>query len=361
MKGKRLLVLIGVICLALIIAVIPFVGCAKEAPAPAPTPTPTPTPAPTPTPTPAPPEVIELDWVSFLPGTFEEVTALQELFVDRVNERAKGELVIKYRGGPEVFPPDDIGSAVQSGVVDMGVVYVGAYEPVVPGVGGAMLTQLTLDEERQPGGAYDYLLEMHKKVGLYYLGRGHHTGKGFFYCWLREKRVEKPEDLVGLIIGGTTAARPAVLAWGATHTPIALAESYSAMERGVVDAITAQPPASWRDFSNYEVSKYVIDYGYYACTVAVFMNLDSFNQLPKHLQNLLTETFIEAEKDIMIRAAKGQDEAMAFMVDNGLIEPIKFSPADAKWYLEAAYEGAWDYQQERFPEVTPKLRELLTK
>lgn len=334
MIAKRLLLLMASVCLVLILAV--SFAYAQKKP-------------------------IELGWVSFLPATFTETKAVREYFVNRVNERAKGELFIKWRGGPETFTPGDIGPAVQKGVADIGMVFVGAYEPIVAGVGGAMLTQLTLDEERRPGGAYDYLLGMHKKAGLYYLGRGFHTGTGFFYCWLREKRVEKPEDFVGLSIGGTTAARPAVLAWGATYTPIALAESYSAMERGVVDAITAQPPSSWKEFSNYEVSKYVIDHGYYACTVAVFMNLKSYNRLPKHLQNLLTETYIEAEKDIMRRAAKIQDDAKRFMVDKGLIEPIKFSPANAKWYLEAAYNGAWDYQQKRFPKVTPRLRELLTK
>lgn len=55
MKGKRLLTLFGVICLALIVAVMPFVGaCAEEAP-----PTPAPTPTPTPTPTPPTPPVVE--------------------------------------------------------------------------------------------------------------------------------------------------------------------------------------------------------------------------------------------------------------------------------------------------------------
>lgn len=334
MIAKRLFLLMASVCLVLILAA--SFASAQEKP-------------------------IELGWVSFLPATFNEPTAVREHFVNKVNERAKGELVIKWRGGPEVFGAGDIGPAVQKGVADIGMVFVGAYEPIVGGVGGAMLTQLTLDEERRPGGAYDYLLGMHKKAGLYYLGRGFHTGTGFFYCWLRNKRVEKREDLARLRIGSTAAGRPAAVAWGATWVNVATPENYTAMERGVVDAINSHPPSTWKSQRNYEVSKYVIDHPYYACTLSLFMNLDSFNRLPKHLQNLLMETFIEAEKDIMKRAAKIQDDAKRFMVDKGLIEPIKFSPANAKWYLEAAYNGAWDYQQKRFPKVTPILRELLTK
>lgn len=349
-------ILLGTLALLLAIS-LGLISCAKPAPSPAPAPTPEPAPAPAPEPE----KPIELDWVSFLPKNFVEPVNVQKHFVDKVNERAKGKLVINFRGGPETFGAFDIPKAVQSGVVDMGMVFVGAVEPVVPGVGATMLTELNLEEERQPGGAYDYVLELYKDNGLYYLGRGFHTGKGFFYTWLREKRVDERGDFAGLSIGGTTAAQPAVKAWGATYTPIPLDESYSAMERGVVDAITAQPPASWKDFKNYEVSKYVIDHAIYAATPMVFMNLDSFNSLPKDLQDIITGTFVEAEKEISKAAAQIMEDAMAWMVANGHIEPIKLSPEDTKWYLDAAYEGAWQHQQENFPEVTPKLKELYSK
>jgi len=33
----------------------------------------------------------------------------------------------------------------------------------------------------------------------------------------------------------------------------------------------------------------------------------------------------------------------------------------ADWFVKTAYSAAWDYQQKRFPDVTPRLKELLTK
>jgi TRAP-type C4-dicarboxylate transport system substrate-binding protein len=305
-------------------------------------------------------KAIKLNWVSFLPKTQPETAGFQKIFVDRVNERAKGELVIHFRGGPETFSALDIPKATQKGLVDIGMVFVGAVEPVVPGVGADMLTRLTLEEERAPGGAYDFVLDQYKKAGLYYLGRGYHKD-GFFYTWLRKKKVQKKEDLAGMIIGGTTAAQPAALAWGCTYTPIQLTDSYSAMERGVVDAISAQPPTSWKDFGNYEVSKYVIDHPIYASTPRIFVNLNTFNKLPKHLQELLVNTFIEAEKEMAGVSTQINQEAMKWMVEKKHIEPIKLSPEDAKWYVESAYKGAWDFQQKRFPEITPKLRQFYTK
>lgn len=54
MERKRLLTLVGSICLTLVLLALLLPACAKEAPAPAPAPTPAPAPKPTPAPAPAP-------------------------------------------------------------------------------------------------------------------------------------------------------------------------------------------------------------------------------------------------------------------------------------------------------------------
>lgn len=56
MTKKKILILLGSVCLALMLAVPVVVGCAGPAPTPTPTPTPAPTPTPTPAPTPSPTE-----------------------------------------------------------------------------------------------------------------------------------------------------------------------------------------------------------------------------------------------------------------------------------------------------------------
>jgi TRAP-type C4-dicarboxylate transport system substrate-binding protein len=201
---------------------------------------------------------------------------------------------------------------------------------------------------------------MYKKAGLYYLGRGLYIKKGFFYTLLRNKKVEKPADLKGLSLGGTTAAQAPALAWGCAYTPIPLDDAYSALERGIVDGIQGMPASGYRFYSMNEIAKYIIDYPIYNITVRVFMNLKSFNSLPKHLQDLILKTFVEAEKEMSAVAEAKEEEDLRWLIEKG-VKPLKFSPADAKWYVEAAYKSAWDYQQKRFPEVTPKLKELLSK
>ncbi|PKN26605.1 MAG: hypothetical protein CVU64_17485 [Deltaproteobacteria bacterium HGW-Deltaproteobacteria-21] len=304
---------------------------------------------------------IKLNWVSFVAKSNYLYQLVQSRFIDKVNERAKGELVITFRGGPETFTPFDIPKVVQNGTADIGYTFCGAIEPIVKGVQSDILTELTLEEERKPGGAHDFLQEMYKNGGLYYMGRTILLKKGFFYTALRNKKVQKPEDLKGFSIGGTTAAQAPALAWGCAYTPINLDDAYSALERGVVDGLQAQPASGYRYYSIYEVVKYLIDHPIYNNSSRVFMNLKSFNSLPKHLQDLMVKTFIEAEKEMSVKADEKEEGDLRWMVEKKNLQLIQFSPEDAKKYVGAAHNGLWELQQKRFPEITPKLRKLLTK
>ena len=56
---------------------------------------------------------ITLNFVSFVPLADKiEYQSCKRMFIDKVNERAKGELKINVRGGPEVIRPFDLGVSV---------------------------------------------------------------------------------------------------------------------------------------------------------------------------------------------------------------------------------------------------------
>jgi len=302
---------------------------------------------------------IALNWASMLPKTASETVALQKLFFDKVNEKAKGQLVINYRGGPEVIGQFDLGAAVQKGVIDIAMVSVGFYEALVPGNGAAMLSELTPQEERKPGGAYYFLDEMHQKAGMKYLGRTAPSKDLFFFTYLN-KKVTTQKEFSGFRIGCSAGARAAVEGWGASVTNVKITDYYNAMERGLVDSISGCPLDIWVSLGAQEVTKYVIDHPYYVSTAVAIMNLNSWNKLPKNLQTLLIESMTEYEKEKVGVEQKNREEARQKMI-NAKVEFYKLSPPVAQWYVSTAYKAAWDYQQKRFPEVTTKLRELLTK
>jgi TRAP-type transport system periplasmic protein len=302
---------------------------------------------------------ITLNWASMLPKTSSETIALQKLFFDKVNEKAKGQMVINYRGGPDVIGQFDLGAAVQKGIIDIAMVSVGFYEALVPGNGAAMLSELTPQDERKPGGAYYFLDEMHNKAGMKYLGRTAPSSDRFFFTYLN-KKVTSQKDFSGLRIGCSAGARAAVEGWGASVTNVKITDYYNAMERSLTDSISGCPLDVWVSLGAHEVTKYVIDHPFYVSTAVGIMNLNSWKKLPKNLQDIMAESMMEYEKEKIGVEQKHREEARQKMI-NAKVEFYKLPPQVAEWYVSTAYKAGWDYQQKRFPEVTAKLKELLTK
>ena len=71
----------------------------------------------------------------------------------------------------------------------------------------------------------------------------------------------------------------------------------------------------------------------------------------------MQQTMIQLEKDMIDYFTEVEDDARQKMLDAG-VEYIKFSPADAKWYVDTAYQVFWDVLLERCPDTAPRLREL---
>jgi len=244
-------------------------------------------------------------------------------------------------------------------VVDMSYVAASFYKGFVPGSEVLRLGKFTPQEERQRS-TYDFMSEEHKKAGLFLLGRPEPMTGAFFYTWLRTKRLETPKDFVGVKIGSATSARAAVTAWGATQVTVAVPENYSALERGLVDGIAGQPLRGAVGFGWFELAKYIIDHPYYQSTVILIMNLNSWSRLPEHLQKLMMKRMVQAESDSMVKQTQ-TELGLKKKLAGSKVEFYKLSPDVAKWYLKTAYDSAWQYQQQRFPEVTPRLKELLSK
>lgn len=298
---------------------------------------------------------IKLKAVTFLPDYVEGVDAFM-MFKDLVNKEAKGELVIEYIGSGEVMNEFEQGPAVHRGVVDIAWLPGSFYAGIVPGIKAVAYSQFTASEERK-NGAYDYLEGMHKKGGLHYIGRGNPCKKPFFYIFLN-KEVKTLKDLAGLkIIDGITDSFLKEL--GCIPLEVEFSEVYTAMERGTADGWTFQFPGisglGW-----HEVTKYWIDHPFYMHDVLTIMNLKKWESLPDHLKKVLTDAQIKVEQDYLPVWDGHEANEKEKAVKAGM-KPLKFSPEEAKVYVEKAYSAAWDVEEKKHPEVVPEMRKLLTR
>ena len=323
-----------------------FGGCAAPAPAPAPAPPPKPA------------EPIVIKAVSFLPK-MAMASYPMKVLADKVNTAAKGELVIDYVGGPEVISGFDQGEAVKSGQIDMSLLPTIFYADIVPEGYGAHLSEFKPWEERK-NGYYDFMQEMHKeKMNAYYLGE---NAPYLPFHLFTNKKADRPQELKGQKIAVTLLYIPFMAALGVAPVTIPVPDIYSAVDRGLVNGYCL-PPASAADMSLWEVTKYMIDPGFYDANNCVFViNLDKWNGIPKNLQDIMTNAQIELEREMeahFIDHYKVEGRQKMF---NGGVELITFSSEDAKWYRELAYSSSWGAFKEKVsPDNFAKLRGLMLK
>lgn len=71
-------------------------------------------------------------------------------------------------------------------------------------------------------------------------------------------------------------------------------DRYGALEQGVIDAAVHGFDSATKA-SLYEVTKYVIDHPFGGTSTSMIINLDTWNSLPKHLQDVLMEAAIWLE------------------------------------------------------------------
>lgn len=301
---------------------------------------------------------IILKCVTFKPAAtqFEPATFVR-LFVNKVNERSKGELTIKVLGSTEVIPMTEQALAVKRGVVDMSFNAAGLYKGLAPGAELLGLSEITPEEERARG-AYDYVQELHNKDGLFLLGRAS-ANRPAFHMGLK-KKVARPQELAGLSLsGGATIAPYFMQALGVVCPRIPSPDWYTALERGTVDGwVFTLESARMYNFN--EVTKFIIDEGFLTNVTTIIMNLNGWNRLPKHLQDLLLEVQSEFVKEATAVSDNVTISAKQQLVNKGM-EVIKFSKADTEWFMQLSVNAQWEGHEKDYPEAVAKLRPLLTK
>ena len=104
----------------------------------------------------------------------------------------------------------------------------------------------------------------------------------------------------------------------------------------------------------------MVDPPYFSGTVLIIMNLDKWNSLPKSIQDTMASTIAEKEKVTLQRTKEIEEKSIKKMMAGGL-EILTLPPPTKEWLLRTSYDATWAYQMERFPKVTPKLKELLSR
>ena len=277
-----------------------------------------------------------------------------EAMIKRLNAEGKGVLQLNFIGGPKAMPPFEVGKAVQSGVVDIGLATGAFYTNIMPEADALKLTQISMQEQRK-NGAFDLINKVwNEKAGMQYLGRV--IDYTPFHLYLN-KKIDKP-DLSGLKIRVTPVYRDFFAAMGATVITTPPGEVYTALERGVVDGygwpIQGIFDANWQ-----EKTKYRVDPGFYSAEVSLVMNLAKWKALTQPQRDLLMRQMIATEAEN--ESWKTLNESDTKRQAQAGIQVIAFDAATSKQYVDKAYNVAWDSMIKVSPQYGPQMRKLFSK
>ena len=277
-----------------------------------------------------------------------------ENFIERVNAEGKGTLQLQFIGGPKAIPTFEMGNAVKTGVVDMGLSTGAFYTNVMPEADALKLTRITVAEQRK-NGAMAYIQKIwNEKGNMYYLART--VEHQPFHVYLN-KKIDKP-DLTGLKIRITPVYRDFFSALGATVMQTAPGEVYTALERGVVDGY-GWPIGGIFDLNWQEKTKYRVDPGFYDAEVSLVVNLNKWKSLTPKQREFLQQQGINMEGRNDFWKAYSQEEIKR-QASVG-IQTISFDGATGKQYVDKAYEAGWAGLIKASPQHGPRLKELFGK
>ncbi|MSQ88678.1 MAG: C4-dicarboxylate ABC transporter substrate-binding protein [Betaproteobacteria bacterium] len=276
-----------------------------------------------------------------------------EPMIKKLNAEGKGVLQLNFIGGPKAMPPFEIGNAVRTGVVDIGLTTGAFYTNIMPEADALKLTQLPAPELRKNGATNLINKVWNEKANMQYLGRV--IDYTPFHIYLT-KKIDKP-DLTGLKLRITPVYRDFFQSLGATVVQTAPGEVYTALERGVVDGY-GWPVNGIFDFNWQEKTRFRVDPGFYSAEVSLVMNLDKWKALSQGQKDLLMRHVLAHEADASSWKKVNEDDVKR-QAQVG-IQTITFDPATAKQFYDKAYEVAWTNLIKASPQYGPQLKKLFS-
>jgi len=294
--------------------------------------------------------------VTFTPGPSDFSKEFAR-FVEDVNAKGKGIVRIDIKGGPEVIPNPQQGTAQQSGLIDMVLLPAGLYLELVPE--GEVLSASTLTPmDARKNGAWDLIDSIYQKKGNAKLLAHMDASAGFHLWTVNEPKLAEDGmvDFKDIVLRASPLYKQLFENLGATFIIQPAGEVYTSLERGVINA-NAYPALGYASFGWDKFTKYRVDPSFFRMDVLISMNLDAFNALSPEAQKIILETAEAHEKKSFEETATLVEKLKADMVANGQKVVEMKDPGKTK-FLEAAAAASWQRMEARDATYIAKLKEL---
>ena len=273
----------------------------------------------------------------------------------------------EYSGGKmklDIYPGGQLGNereyieSLQIGSLDMTIVSTGVVENFVPSMAVFSLPYLFHSKKHREavifGDVGDKMLADGEDLWLKGLCF-YEAGSRSFY--LRDKKVETPEDLAGLKIRVMRSywSIQTMNSLGASATPIAFGELYTALQQGVVDGAENNIPTFYQA-RHFEACKYYVIDDHSAPSNIMLISTHSWERLndqEKEWLKMATKDAVEYQREIWKTAV---NDTLAKLIKEG-IEIVNPDKKAFQKKVEPLYEKLKQEQNPLYP-LVESIREV---
>ncbi len=286
-------------------------------------------------------KTIKMSFSGLLPPS-HPVSEMQKWFAEEVNKRTEGRVDIEVYVGGELYD-DHQGAieAVSSGALDLAYSSCDHWGPRNPVFGFSSFFWQVRDLDHWDkirDGVYEIVAPLYESYNVKLLNFVIYGECGVASI----VPIRSPEDIKGLKIRGPEPGTLHSLeSLGGIPARIAPSEVYDALDKGSIDGALS----GWSSFYSrkfYEVCDYFMGPLWNPLYIN-FMNLDTWNELPADIQDIIMEVSREAEELTKESAKKYDKESMDFLKEHG--ELTYLTPEELDYWFnqfkEEVYEKIW--------------------
>ncbi|KFI24874.1 TRAP transporter substrate-binding protein [Paenirhodobacter enshiensis] len=282
---------------------------------------------------------------SSYPKSLDTLFGISTELSNRIAEITEGNFQIQVFAPGEIVPGLQALDAVQAGTVEcahtLSTFYVGknpafAFDTSLP----FGLNTRQHNSWLFYGGGLELVNDFLKQYNVHAIPAGN-TGAQMG-GWYR-KEIKSLDDLKGLKmriagVGGTIMSRLGVI-----PQQIAGGDIYASLEKGTIDAVEFSGPYDDEKLGFYKVAPYYYAPGWWEGTanVPLYVNLDKWNELPKHYQAAIEAVSTETLTRCVAKYDARNPDALYRLVANGA--QLRTFPNDV---LEAAFRESRAYYTE---------------
>lgn len=284
---------------------------------------------------------------SGFPKTLSAIYSSGEILARHVSDLTDGQFQIQSFASGEIVAPGQIADAVGNNTIEMALTapqYYHGKDPTFTLPNGIPFGPNTrmFNAWQLEGGGMELINQFYAKHNIYGLPGGL-TG-GQMGGWYR-KEINSLTDMQGLKLRIGGLAGTILSKFGVVPSAIPGSDVYVALERGTIDAAEFTGPLDDERLGFVRVAPYYYFPGFWegAASLNFFVNLDHWNDLPKHYRAAITVAAEAANQRVLAQYDAGNPKSILRLIAEG---------AQLRAFPQEVLDAAFGAAQETYAELS---------